>query len=158
MTTPNRNTTNAPQLTLHKVTVYDSGSGGSYVQPQLRDDRDNSIKKGGYDVVEDQVTDGGTYQATLTAYDGIEIVSVYSASVKWDLSNGNTTATSPLIDFEEFCKQQDVQFIVQAKLDGSSNAISNPDGWSLDDGVWTLDPYIRLKRKTLASSPPRPSL
>ena len=49
--------------------------------------------------------------------------------------------------------EQDSAFTVQCTLASGTRPASDPDsGWTLAAGVWTLDPYVRLKRRSFKVS------
>ncbi len=151
-------TTNTVSLGLYALNVPDSSDPTvTDVQPQLRDQNEHCISKSGIDQVIDQVTDGGTYQVTITPSDGVTIVSVTSGPNTWTLDSKTNVAESPTFSFEDFIKREDFEFTLTVTVDGSRGTVTNPEGWSYANGQWHLDPYVRLKRRTLGS-PPTPDL
>ncbi|MBV1857700.1 MAG: hypothetical protein KUG77_04750 [Nannocystaceae bacterium] len=77
--------------------------------------------------------------------DSIEIVAVEG----WTVDPKSKTATGSYIASTDVM-QKDTAFTVQCVLkDGGKPATDAPSGWVGPDakGVWTLDPYVRLRRK-----------
>lgn len=143
VTSQTEDTSSIPTKKLSLGAVSDES--GSY--PQLVHDK-TVIDTTTAVVLESDTKRGTAMRGTVTIY--------------WDETITSVTITGPSVDMGEnsatmiFMAGEDIMqegsaFTVQCVLkDGSNPSPTPPSGWvgPTKTGVWTLDPYVRLKRKS----------
>ena len=143
MAIQNDNSSSIPSKTLELQVVSDRT--GSY--PELRHDT-TVVSSTTAVVLESEYERGFAMRGSVTIRwdDAIAAVSIEG----WTVDAKGRFATKDFVASED-TMQKDTAFTVNCTLsDAPRPATDAPSGWTGPsvEGVWTLDPYVRLKRKT----------